>query len=143
MSQPEVTFSLSLDRAVYSPRLHVPVLTARLALRVTQAEPLELTFPSAQRFDLALKNERGETVYLWSEGRAFALLYGTERFGPGEKNWLVEVPLQTKEGNQFPPGKYTAEGWLTTEGSRRYAASVGFEIAAWRQGRPERPGRVR
>lgn len=133
LSQPEVAFGLSLDRAVYSPRLHVPVLTARITLRVKQTEPLDLVFPSAQRFELVLKDEQGEALYRWSDGRAFALLFGIEQFGPGEKNWLVQVPLQTHEGNQFPPGNYTAECWLTAVGERRYAATVGFEIAAWRQ----------
>lgn len=133
LSQPEVSFSLSLDRTIYSPRLDVPVLTARITLRVKQAEPLDLVFPYAQRFELVLKDEQGEVLFRWSDGRAFALLFGMERFGPGEKNWVVQVPLRTKEGNQFPPGKYTAESWLTTVGERRYAAMVGFEIAAWRQ----------
>ncbi|MBI4443267.1 MAG: hypothetical protein HY649_07825 [Acidobacteria bacterium] len=133
LSQPEVAFGLSLDQSVYSPRLDVPVLTARMTLRVRQPEPLELLFPHAQRFELIIKNEQGEEVYRWSDGRAFALLFGVERFGPGERNWMAEVPLRTKDGNQLPPGKYTAECWLTTVDERRYAAAVGFEIAAWRE----------
>lgn len=133
LSQPEVALSLSLDRTVDSPRLEVPVLAARIMLRVMQPEPLELRFSSAQRFELILKSEDGEEVYRWSEGRVFALLFGAERVGPGEKNWMAEIPLQGRNGNQLPPGKYTAECWLTTVGERRYTATVGFEIAPWRE----------
>lgn len=131
LSQPAAKFSLSLDRAVYSPRREVPVLKARIVLRVNEAQPLELTFPSSQRFELVLKSEQGKEICRWSDGRAFALLFGTEQIGPGERSWLAEVPLQTATGDQFPPGKYTAECWLTTVGERRYSATVGFEIAPW------------
>jgi hypothetical protein len=133
LSQPEVTFGLSLDRSVYSPHLTVPELMVKITLRVRQGLPLELTFPSAQRFELTIRNADGKEVYRWSDGMAFAQMVGTERFGPAEKNWLVRVPLRSRDGNQFPPGKYTAASWLTSIGEPRYAASVGFEIAPWRE----------
>jgi hypothetical protein len=127
LSEPEVTFSLTLDRPQYGGE-EIPAMTARLALRSTQSEPLELTFPSGQRFDLVVRNEAGVEVIRWSEGKAFTLAFGTERFGPGERNWVVRIPLSS--GNaRLPAGRYIAETWLTTEGPRRiYVASVGFEV---------------
>ncbi len=51
-----------------------------------------------------------------------------ETFGPGEKDFVVQVRLGSKDGKPFPQGKYIAEGWLTTMGAKACAASVGFEI---------------
>jgi len=131
VSAPEVAFSLAIDRAVYviDPQRAAPTMTARLTLRaVHQAEPLRLTFPSGQRFDLGLKNERGDVVYRWSEGKFFTLAIGTETLSHGEKNYVVAAPLAGKDSRPLPPGNYVAEGWLTTMGPRAYSASVGFEI---------------
>jgi hypothetical protein len=127
LSEPENAFSLTLDRSQYGDPANVPLLTARLTLRMTHPEPVELTFPSGQRFDLEIRNERNETVLRWSDGKAFTLALGSERIGPGEKNWTLQLPL-ANGATRLPPGSYTAEGWLTTIGERRYAARVPFSI---------------
>jgi hypothetical protein len=126
LSEPEIAFSLTLDKPQYGGD-DVPVLTARLTLRSTRSEPVTLTFPSGQRFDLVIRNESGQEVFTWSVGRAFVLAFGTERFGPGERNWMVMAPLSAA-GERLPAGRYTAEAWLTTVSPRTYVASVGFEI---------------
>lgn len=136
ISQPELRFSIALDRGVYTanlmppidPGLSVPVMTARLSLRNTTDKPVRLAFSSGQRHDLEFKNERGDVVYRWSDGRAFTLALGEEIIGPGERNYVVIVRLADKEGKPLAQGKYTAMGWITTMGPRVYAASVGFEI---------------
>jgi hypothetical protein len=53
ISAPEVTFSLTLDSAVYESSQ----VGARLTLRVVQPEPLRLSFRTAQEFELVVKNE--------------------------------------------------------------------------------------
>jgi hypothetical protein len=126
VSEPEVTFSVTIDRSRYGGE-GVPVMTARVTLRATQSQPLELTFPSGQRFDLELKDSTGKPVYRWSADKVFPLIFGTEQFGPGERNWVVQVPLSAS-GQRLPAGSYTAEAWLATAAPRSYAASVGFEI---------------
>ena len=128
LSRPEVAFGLSLDQGSYTTRLTSPVLSARIALRVTQPEPLELTFPTGQRFEFEIRDESGQLVYRWSDGMAFTLAFGTESFGPGETNWLVRVPLTDALGNLLDPGAYEARAWLTTEGASRFSASVIFDI---------------
>lgn len=135
ISARELAFSLSLDNSVYyanfmppiDPGRVAPVLRARLTLRNT-AEPIQLTFPSGQSFDFVIKNETGDVLYRWSDGKAFTMAIRTETFGPGEKNYVVEVRLADKDGKPWPQGRYIAEGWLTTMGPRAYAASVGFEL---------------
>jgi hypothetical protein len=125
LSQPEASFGISVNQPVVRLERGVePQIEARLRLRVT-AEPVELRFPSGQRFDFSIQNERGESVYTWSATRLFAAVAGEEIVGSGERNWVESLPL-----SGLPAGKYTLEGWLAAEGGKRYAANIAFEIAA-------------
>jgi hypothetical protein len=134
VSAREHSFGLSLDNSVYyadlmppvDPRRAVPLMTARLSIRNT-AEPIPLTFPSGQTFEFVIRNEKGDVLYRWSDGKAFTLAIRTETFGAGEKNHVVQVRLGA-DGKPWPQGRYVAEGWLTTMGVRAYSASVGFEL---------------
>jgi hypothetical protein len=103
-------------------------MTARLSLRNTSDKPVRLAFSSGQRYDLELKNERGDVVYRWSEGRAFTMELGEEIIGPGERRYEVIVRLADKAGKPLAQGKYTAEAWLTTVGPRTYVATAGFQM---------------
>jgi hypothetical protein len=76
-------------------------------------------FPSGQSYDFVLLNEKGDPVYRWSEGKAFTMAIRSEQF-TGERNY-VEILEPSKA---LPPGKYTAEAWLTTSGQRAFTASV-------------------
>jgi hypothetical protein len=118
LSEPEVGFTFTLDRANYEPG---QTMTARFTVRATQPDPLELTFPSGQRFDLLFRNERGDTVFRWSEGRAFTQVLGTERIF-GERNWVVQVPIPAEAAS------YVAEGWLTTTAPRVFRSQIGFTV---------------
>ncbi|MEW5976829.1 MAG: BsuPI-related putative proteinase inhibitor [Acidobacteriota bacterium] len=130
VSRPEISFGLSLDRFRYTTRLVPPTMVARITLRNTHPEPLELAFSSGQRFDLELLDGTGQVIRRWSDGRVFLQLVGLERVGPGEKNWIAEVPLTDRDGNLLNPGGYTARCWLTTADEQPYSASVGFEVSA-------------
>jgi hypothetical protein len=123
ISQPEVTFGLSIDRQVYPPG---GKLRARMTLRNT-GEPLELEFSSGQIYDLAIRDSAGKVVGQWSAGRSFILVLQRLRIEGGERNWVEEAPLSAN-GNPLPPGEYTAEAWLVTTGGIRYRASAGFAI---------------
>ncbi|HSW50391.1 MAG TPA: BsuPI-related putative proteinase inhibitor [Bryobacteraceae bacterium] len=136
ISQPELQFSIVLDRSVYTanlmppidPNTSIPRMTVRLSLRNTTNEPVTLSFGSGQRYDLELRDERGNVVYRWSDGRAFPMAMGEEKVGYGEKNYVVVARLTDKQGQLLPQGKYTAVGWITTSGQQPYKASAGFEI---------------
>jgi hypothetical protein len=135
VSAKEITFSLTLDKSVYTANLMppvnlqtaVPVMMARMTLRNTQDEPVVLEFPSGQSFDIAIKNEKGETVLRWSDGKFFTMVFRTERFS-GEKNWTADLRLAGADGRPLPEGRYTAEAWLATTEPQRFRASVGFEV---------------
>jgi len=134
LSAPELGFSLTLDRAIYyanlmppiDPERAVPTMTARLTLRNTTGTPVELVWPSGQRYDFQIRNEKGEVLWRWSEGRAFILLFGVEPF-TGERNYTEVIRLGDASGKPFPQGKYLMEGWLATQ-PRGYFASTPFEI---------------
>lgn len=46
-------------------------------------DPAELTFPTAQTHDVAVRAE-GEEVWRWSDGQMFAQMLGSETLAPGE-----------------------------------------------------------
>lgn len=136
ISEPAVSFTLSLDRGVYrfnsasaQPRDMTPVLHARLTLRNSTTDPLPLEFGSGQTYDLVIRDSDNEEVYRWSEGRAFTMVFRSEQF-TGEANWVESVRLAGADGKVFPTGHYVAEAWLTTTGEQRFASSAKFEIRA-------------
>jgi hypothetical protein len=134
ITEPELSFGLTLDSAVYTINLmpspgprQTQKLTARLTLRNTGWEPAMLVFPSGQDFDLLLRNDKGEVVYQWSAGKFFPEGIRRIPFGPGEKNFAFSAPLIDKEGKPLGAGRYVAEAWLATQ-PQSYAASAAFEI---------------
>ncbi|MBI1897985.1 MAG: hypothetical protein HYS04_15855 [Acidobacteria bacterium] len=116
----ELSFNVSLDSPVYGPGAQE--MFVRLRLSNSTGRPVRLVFPSGQSYDVAIRNEKGERVYVWSAGKAFPAIFRTEDFA-GERNYAVAVPL-----SGLAPGKYVAEAWLTTEGPRKYAVSAPLEI---------------
>jgi hypothetical protein len=86
--------------------------TAELGLLVANAldEPVELRFPTTQRYDFAIFRPDGTEVWRWSADQMFAQVVGTERMGAGgaleyRATWAAAVP----------PGRYIAEGRLVSE----------------------------
>ena len=117
VTAPEQSFTVGLDAVVY------PVggtATARLTLRNTQAQPVSLTFPSGQRFDVVVRNGKGDVVYQWSRGKAFTMLYGTLAV-TGEKTWTAEFAVPAEAG------KYTVEAWLASD-PPAYRGQVAIEV---------------
>ena len=132
-----VSFTLSIDQPAYTPNLMppvtpdraVPVLRARMTIRNDTNLPLRLDFPSGQRFDLVIRDSKGQEIYRWSATRLFTQEMGTLELSPGEKTYSAEVPLGQPEDQPLPPGRYQAEAWLTTVEPSAYRASVGFEVS--------------
>lgn len=118
-SEKNLQFNIALDRAVAAPGATVGV---RLTLANTLPQPLELTFPSGQDYDLVMRDEKGTVVYQWSAGKAFIMIFRQLKFGPGEKTFSFDVPAPSA------PGKYVLEGWLATD-PRQFVASTALEVA--------------
>ncbi|MGC8794346.1 MAG: BsuPI-related putative proteinase inhibitor [Bryobacteraceae bacterium] len=133
LSAPELSFSLTLDSYVYAnltpradPARVPPTMTARLTLRNTTETPVDLVWPSGQRYDFQIRTEKGDVLWRWSDGKAFTLLYGKESFA-GERNYTELIPLADASGQAYPEGKYVLEGWLATQ-PRSWFATAPFQI---------------
>jgi hypothetical protein len=118
---PEVAFTVALDAPRYP---QGSTLQARLTLRSTSPDPIRLHFPSGQSFDLRIYDEKGTVGDIWSKDKLFVMIIRDEIFGPGEKTYAVTMPLPN-----LPPGRYIAEGYLTTD-PLLYLGRVSFEIVS-------------
>jgi hypothetical protein len=127
--------SLMIDRPVYfanlqppvDPVLSVPVLHAQFKLENTGEQPLTISIPSGQEFDLVIRDEAGEEVFRWSDGKFFTQALQTISLSPGERVYTVDVPLG-KGGQPLPPGRYTVEAWIATVAPKLYQATLAFEL---------------
>jgi len=137
--EPRVSFTLSLDKALYiqDPKAPPPHMTAKLIFCATVKPPVVLEFFSFQHFDLIIINDNGDEVFQWSAGRKFPLIASNVPVF-GEEKWTVDVTLADKTGALLPAGDYIAQSFLvnhTDVGTRnpvafakKYAASVKFSI---------------
>ncbi|MCL6543584.1 MAG: hypothetical protein K6T61_00010 [Bryobacteraceae bacterium] len=129
----KMTVTLKLDRSTYEHTAQGPaVLKAQLVVHNPGPGAVRLTFPSSQRYDLEVRNERGQVVVRWSEERAFAMVLGEEDIPPGEKTYGIELKLASEGGQPLPAGRYTARGWVTCTEPEAYSATAPFEIRAAR-----------
>ncbi len=128
LAGPELSFGASIDSPVYLSNLPPPVLTVRFTLRNTSTVPVNLDFSTGQQYDVVIRDSGGREVYRWSLGKLFTQVVSRLTVGPGEKNFVLAVPLGDRAGQPFPAGRYTLEAWLTTTVGKVYTATVGFEI---------------
>jgi len=130
-----LTISLMIDQPIYfanlqppvDPVLSVPVLHAQFKVENSGEQPLTITVPSGQEFDLVIRNEAGEEVFRWSDGKFFTQALQTIAFSPGERVYSVDAPL-SRGGQPLPPGRYTVEAWISTVAPKLYQATLAFEI---------------
>lgn len=84
----------------------------------------KLTFPTGQRYDFDVYRE-GSIVWRWSHGRAFTQVYGEESFRPEEcKIYNASWDGRESNGDQAPPGQYTAVGIVTSSPQQRSGAKA-------------------
>ncbi len=120
-SSGELSFRLSLDQTVYAAGAR---LTAHLTFVNTTGQPVRLTFPSTQRYDLSIRDSGGNSVYHWSADKLFAQVVETVDFR-GETHWVVDVPLE-----RLRPGAYVIETWVAVPENTRWRALSRFQVAA-------------
>ena len=116
---PQTAFTVALDAPTYKAAESLDLL---IRLTVRSFEPITLTFPSSQRHDLRIWNDKGEIVYAWSADKLFAQVLTREQVGPGERTFafVANVP-------NLPVGRYVTEAWLSTQ-SREFVGTLGFEV---------------
>jgi hypothetical protein len=117
----QIGFTVALDAPVYKKSDDASLLV-RLTLRNTSEQPVILTFPSGQSYDLRIWNDKGESVYTWSADKSFLQVFRREPLSSGERTFAFAAPL-----GSLPVGRYVAEAWLATQ-AREYVGVVGFEV---------------
>jgi hypothetical protein len=135
---PSYGVGISLDRPLYYNNLMPPVVdpspTARVRLTVRNDTewPVQLTFPTSQRFDFIVQDSQGKEMTRWSDNRAFLEVVGEETLLKETRSYSADLVLRSRDGKPLPEGLYTITGYLTTQGSgpnsMNIAATAGFEI---------------
>lgn len=123
-ARPGVEFRLSIPSVVSRAEPSEAVVTeAVLEFAIDRLEPIRLKYPTSQRYDIAVKDENGEVVYLWSSTALFAQVYSEEVvFG---KRYVVPLSLPV------PDGHYQIEAWLTTDSAdRKFAATAPLTVTS-------------
>jgi hypothetical protein len=129
---------ISLDRPLYYNNLMPPAVdpspTARVRLTVRNDTewPVQLTFPTSQRFDFIVQDSQGKERIRWSDNRAFLEVVGEETLLKETRSYSADLILRSRDGSPLPPGFYMITGYLTTQGSgpnsMTIAATAGFEM---------------
>lgn len=114
----EVTLSVDKDSYRSSDTIRV---TLQVANRT--AHPITLPFATSQRFDLAIENEGGNEIWLWSRGKIFLQVLGEETLDPGGPALTYHAEAPPPEG----PGRFRLLGTLTTT-SQALSVSTFFTV---------------
>jgi hypothetical protein len=94
-------------------------LEVTLRLRTGAGPAVKLEFPSAQQYDVAIRDSNGRRIWTWSQDKLFALT-PHELLVAGEWTETLQVPKPRTADNQ-----YFIDAWLTTApDTARYAATA-------------------
>ncbi len=103
---PELAFTLTTTRATWAPG---DTVVAALDLVNRGGGEAVLRFNSGQRYDLALTEEAGDTLWRWSNERGFIQALGEERLAAGASlHWEEPVVLPAAAG------RYLLTAWVTS-----------------------------
>jgi hypothetical protein len=109
-----------------------PKAQVMLVVRNTTVMPVQLTFPTSQRFDFIVRDALGNEVLRWSDGRVFLQVVVQETLVNESRHYPAEVTLKGRAGEVLAPGFYTLTGYLTLQnwasGISRMLGTVTFEI---------------
>jgi hypothetical protein len=97
------------DKPTYS--RHEPVLMTLTWTNDSKA-PQEVTFPSAQRYDVLVERD-GQVVWQWSAGKFFAQVLTTLVIQPGDSRvFKIEWVQKDQQTEHVPSGEYVIRAWI-------------------------------
>lgn len=99
---PDVDVRARTDKRTYRP--DEPIMVS-LEIVNRGRQPVDLSFRSAQRYDVLIKDRQGRDVWRWSQGQMFAQILGTETLKPSRR---LRYRVSVRE--RLPPGAYTIVG---------------------------------
>lgn len=131
-ASPSAGLEARLALSDQAPHVGAP-LRMTLSLRNNSGQPLQLSFPTSQRYDFVVRHDGGQEVWRWSADKVFAQVLGEETLAPGEILTFEEVwDQRDNSGNQVALGRYLIEGIIVgcpPDTSCRLTASVTVNIA--------------
>ncbi|WP_071459122.1 BsuPI-related putative proteinase inhibitor [Bacillus massilinigeriensis] len=83
-----------------------------LELKNDSASEVELLFPTSQEYEIIVTDSKGQEVYRFSDGKAFAQALKKVRLKPGEKKRWSESWNYMVEDKMAESGKATAQAIL-------------------------------
>jgi len=112
--------SMTTDKMSYS--VGEPII---MTLKVFNYNEEEITFHfnSSQRYDFIIKDEEGNEVWRWSNGRMFAMMLGEEILGPSNS----EVTYTAEYRNKLSPGYYKITGIFVAQ-EKPMSGSIIIEV---------------
>jgi hypothetical protein len=119
--EPDEGFELQvgIDRPAYGPGESI---TASITLTNATDRERDLSFATAQRYDLVLLDRDDLELFRWSDERSFAQVLGRVELAPGERvEWTETFPAPSR------PGHYLLLGRVTTQAGD-LSASVPLEV---------------
>ena len=97
--------SISTDKMSYA--VGEPVIMTLKIFNYTEEE-INFHFSTSKRYDFIIKDEEGNQVWYWSEGRMFAQMLGEEILGPHNP----EVIYKAEYKDRLSPGYYKVTGFF-------------------------------
>ncbi|WP_321473624.1 BsuPI-related putative proteinase inhibitor [uncultured Paludibaculum sp.] len=105
-------------------------LQAVLRLDPMQSLRVRVVFPSSQRYEMVLRNQEGEVVYRWSDGKAFTQEM-SEEFIFDPKVYEINGEIDAAMAAGLADGFYSVEAWLTTTEGPKFASATGLLLTTW------------
>jgi hypothetical protein len=106
-----IAASMMIDRQVYrvikQEKPEVPSLWFHLSVVNFTEEKLDLRFDTHQPYEVVIRNEPGEEVLRWSDGKDFDLEPTEVALVTDWVSYVDSIPLRGVEGGPLPPGRYT------------------------------------
>ena len=120
-AMPRARFSVTAD---WTQAVNAVKVTLRL--QSNSQVPVKLSFPTAQEYEILLRDSTGRVVWSWSAGQFFAQ-FGHDRIVTSD--WSATVALPKPPGSGPAPQSYTLQAWLTTgSDTPQFAATVPLSI---------------
>jgi hypothetical protein len=111
--------AVTTDREIYRPG---DTVALALTLRNDGPAAAVLTFATAQRYDIEIRDLSDATLWRWSEGVVFGQLLGDERIAAGDRLEFADrcpAPVQ--------PGRYQVVARITAM-ERSYEARTRIQV---------------
>jgi hypothetical protein len=109
-----------------------PCVRVRIALRLNANNPVHLSFPTEQIYELALSDAAGNAIWSLSQTGSYAATPRDLVLNPGELDFAENVPLYTgfsfSTGGQLAPGLYRLTVTLLDTPGGSASASVAFRV---------------